>query len=249
MLRRLARSLFGAGRRVAGVGSGFVDTFLRDNKVIPVVLALLALCVFAWIVAGAFLRGPDEEPVSNRDQIAQIEDPVTPDPPSPEVENPNIDSYAAYQFKDPFRQLVAPAETTSATTPTTVPAPTPSTTPTTIPTTTPTTTPQDPPENGGVVGGPDPTATGSPTAGRPSSPSTRTPTPTATGHRTARTTSSRAAEAREATAPAGVPREATVAGRGTAEGDKTCPRAGGGSRRPSRRRSPDRTPAGPRDMY
>jgi hypothetical protein len=121
LLSRLREVLFGVGRRVSAVGSGFVDTFLRDNRVIPIVLALLALLVFAWIVAGAFLRGPDEEPASNRAEVAQAQNPPTSDPLAPEVENPDVDTYAAYQFKDPFRQLVAPAETTTTTTPTTTP--------------------------------------------------------------------------------------------------------------------------------
>jgi len=121
LLSRLREALFGVGRRVSAVGSGFVDTFLRDNRVIPIVLALLALLVFAWIVAGAFLGRPDEEPVSNRAEVAQAQNPPTSDPLAPEVENPDVDTYAAYQFKDPFRQLVAPAETTTTTTPTTTP--------------------------------------------------------------------------------------------------------------------------------
>ena len=124
MLSRLRGSLFDLERRVSAVGSSFVDMFLRDNKVIPVVLALLALLVLAWIIAGAFLGGPDEEQVSNRAEVAQTRDPAFADPPAPEVENRDADSYAAYQFKDPFRQLVAPAETTTATTPTTTPTPT-----------------------------------------------------------------------------------------------------------------------------
>ena len=48
MLSRLRGSLFDLERRVSAVGSSFVDMFLRDNKVIPVVLALLALLVFAF---------------------------------------------------------------------------------------------------------------------------------------------------------------------------------------------------------
>jgi hypothetical protein len=104
-------------RRLAAFSSGFVDTFLRDNKAIRLVLVLLALFVFAWIVAGAYLSGPDEELAPDQAEVAQAQDPGVPDSPAPEVENRNVDSYAAYQFKDPFRQLLAPAETTTVTTP------------------------------------------------------------------------------------------------------------------------------------
>jgi hypothetical protein len=93
-----------------------VDTFLRDNKVIPAVLALLTLFVFAWVVAGIFLDTP-EEPVSNQTNFAQQEDAGGSEPLAPDVENRDVESYAAYQSKDPFRQLLAPAETTDTTTP------------------------------------------------------------------------------------------------------------------------------------
>jgi hypothetical protein len=106
------------GRRLAAFGSGFVDTFLRDNRVIPPVLALLALLVFAWIVAGIFVGGPDEERQASKEaNFAQSEDAPGSDPLAPEQENRNVESYAAYESKDPFRQLLAPAgETTAATT-------------------------------------------------------------------------------------------------------------------------------------
>jgi hypothetical protein len=104
------------GRRLAALGSGFVETFLRGNKVLPPVLALLALLVFAWIVAGIFVGGPDNRQVSNRANFAQSENPPGSDPLAPEVENRNVESYAAYQSKDPFRQLLAPAEETTAAT-------------------------------------------------------------------------------------------------------------------------------------
>jgi hypothetical protein len=108
----------GVGQRLAAVGSGFVDTFLRDNKVVAPVLALLALLVFAWIVAGIFVGGPAEDrQTSNRADLAQSEDTPGADPLAPEVENRNVESYAAYQSKDPFRQLLTPAgEATTATT-------------------------------------------------------------------------------------------------------------------------------------
>ncbi len=114
MLGRLRGS--GPVRRLAGLWSAFVDTFLRDNKVIPAVLALLTLFVFAWVVAGIFLDTP-EEPVSNQTNFAQQEDAGGSEPLAPDVENRDVESYAAYQSKDPFRQLLAPAETTEATTP------------------------------------------------------------------------------------------------------------------------------------
>ncbi|MDQ5828330.1 MAG: hypothetical protein M3324_00285 [Actinomycetota bacterium] len=114
MLGRLRGS--GPARRLAGLWSAFVDTFLRDNKVIPAVLALLALFVFAWVVAGIFLDTP-EEPVSNQTNFAQQEDAGGPEPLAPDIENRDVESYAAYQSKDPFRQLLAPAETTEATSP------------------------------------------------------------------------------------------------------------------------------------
>jgi hypothetical protein len=117
VFHRLQGSLFGLRLRLAAFGSAFVDTFLRDNKVIPLVLALLALFVFAWIVAGAFLGGPDEESAPDQAEVAQSQDPGVPDSPAPGVENRNVDSYAAYQFKDPFRQLLAPPESTTVTTP------------------------------------------------------------------------------------------------------------------------------------
>src|SRR3712207_4325927 len=107
----------GLGRRLAAIGSGFVDTFLRDNRVIPLVLALLALLVFAWVAAGLFLGDPDGEQVSSEANFAQSEDQPGTDPPAPEIENRDAESYAAYQSKDPFRQLLTPGgETTTTTT-------------------------------------------------------------------------------------------------------------------------------------
>jgi hypothetical protein len=108
------------GQRLAALGSGIVDTFLRENRVLPPVLALFALLVFAWIVAGIFVGGPDEEQRAlNEANLAQSEDAPGSDPLAPEVENRNVESYAAYQSKDPFRQLFGAAGETTA--PTTTP--------------------------------------------------------------------------------------------------------------------------------
>ena len=90
-----------------------MDTFLRDNRVLPPVLALLALFVFAWVLAGVFLgRTSDQKPVAHRAEIAQTNGAGNTDPAAPEVDNPNVDSYAAYRSKDPFRQVFAAAQTT-----------------------------------------------------------------------------------------------------------------------------------------
>ena len=106
-------SLRNLGRRLGALGLGFVNAFLRDNKVLPPVLGLLALVVFAWLVAGTFVGGPDGEQVSNQTNLAQSQNFPAEDPVAPEAENRDVDSYAAYRNKDPFRQLLAPAEGTS----------------------------------------------------------------------------------------------------------------------------------------
>src|SRR5215211_4523011 len=118
------------GRHVAELGRSFVDTFLRGNKLLPPVLALLALFVFAWVLAGVFVgRTEDQKPVANRSEMAQAGDAGSSDPAAPQVDNPNVDSYAAYRSKDPFREIIAADTTTpegtTATTPegTTAPAP------------------------------------------------------------------------------------------------------------------------------
>lgn len=91
----------------------FVDTFLRDNRLLPPILALLALFVFAWVLAGVLIgRTDDQKPVAHRSEIAQTNGEGGSDPAAPEVDNPNVDSYAAYRSKDPFRQVVAVAATT-----------------------------------------------------------------------------------------------------------------------------------------
>jgi len=86
-----------------------VDTFLRNNRVLPPLLALLALFVFAWILADTFIGAPGQEPVAHRADLAQSNGAPGSDPAAPEIENRDVDSYAAYRSKDPFRQLLAPA--------------------------------------------------------------------------------------------------------------------------------------------
>ena len=102
------------GRRVADLGRSLVDTFLRDNRLLPPVLALLALFVFAWVLAGVFIGGTDEQkPIAHRSEVAQANGAAAgSDPAAPEVNNPNVDSYAAYRSKDPFRRILVFARTT-----------------------------------------------------------------------------------------------------------------------------------------
>ncbi len=78
---------------------------------LPVVLAVLAVIIFAWVIFGLVLDDGDQEQVVNNQEIAaQSPESAPEDSPAPEVENRNVDSYAAYEAKDPFRQLVEPAE-------------------------------------------------------------------------------------------------------------------------------------------
>ena len=107
-------SLRWIGRRVADLGRAFVDTFLRDNRLLPPILAVLALFVFAWVLAGVFVgRTEDQKPVAHRSDLAQAGGDAGSDPPAPEIDNPNVDSYAAYRSKDPFRQVLAADRTTA----------------------------------------------------------------------------------------------------------------------------------------
>ena len=103
------------GARLAGLWRGLFDAFVRDNKVLPPVLALLALLLFAWVAAGLFTGGSQDEGVSSgRAELVQSRDPAADGADAPEVEDRDADSYAAYRSKDPFRQLLAPAEAAPA---------------------------------------------------------------------------------------------------------------------------------------
>ncbi len=113
---------------VSSTGDGnflviFWRTFIKDNKVIPPILAVVALLIFSWVVAGAFLGGPEETASSQQglapsgEEIAQS-DPDASDPeanaPALEIENPNAESFAAYESKDPFRSIFTPASAGAA---------------------------------------------------------------------------------------------------------------------------------------
>ena len=94
--------------RFSALWRGLFDALVRDNKVLPPVLALLALLLFAWVAAGLFMGGPEDEGVSSgRAELIQSRDPNA-GADAPEVEDRDADSYAAYRNKDPFRQLLAP---------------------------------------------------------------------------------------------------------------------------------------------
>ncbi len=119
--------------RLANAALRLRDGLLRDNKVIPPVLGTLALIVFAWIIAGALINDPNGggggQRVANqsnqpnqppqRDQAAQSPEGAqgTPETPAPSVENRDVESYAAFEQKDPFRELFQPPNTDGATDP------------------------------------------------------------------------------------------------------------------------------------
>lgn len=87
------------------------DALLHDNKVVPAVLATLALIVFTWLVMGAFIGGSPDEEVANQVSLAQDEEARDggrepeggeAETPAPGVENRDTDSYSAFKSKDPF---------------------------------------------------------------------------------------------------------------------------------------------------
>jgi hypothetical protein len=95
-------------RRLAAVSTRIRDGLWRGNKVVPAVLATLALLVFAWLVVGAFMRGGSNEEAANQVSLAQDEkEPGSGDAesPAPRFENRDTDSYSAFESKDPFRLL------------------------------------------------------------------------------------------------------------------------------------------------
>jgi hypothetical protein len=110
------------GSRAGDFGRSVVDTFFRDNRLLPPILALVTLFVFAWVLAGVFVGGTgDQKPVSHSSEFAQADDAADSDPAAPEVDNPNVDSYAAFRSKDPFRQVLVFSRTTPEGTPSTTP--------------------------------------------------------------------------------------------------------------------------------
>ena len=109
-------------RRLAAVGARIRDGLLRNNRVVPSVLAVLALLIFAWLVAGAFIGGPGEQQQqqssNQQGSLAQGGDGSqdgASGTPAPEAEERDTDSFARFKSKDPFRDLIPKAsETTRA---------------------------------------------------------------------------------------------------------------------------------------
>ena len=112
MLGRLQNLLISL--RPRGDGQRALDSVFRDNKVIPVALGILTLLIITWILVGLFSGGEEEQSLSNRAVVSQSQggetDGSDSGTPAPEVENRDVDSYAAYESKDPFRQILEPAE-------------------------------------------------------------------------------------------------------------------------------------------
>jgi hypothetical protein len=108
-MQLLASESRSSGRRVSMVFGRIRDGLLRDNKVVPAVLGILALLIFAWLIAGAFIGGlgggEEEQQASNQASLAQADDSDSGDSetPAPGVDNRDADSYAAFdEPKDPF---------------------------------------------------------------------------------------------------------------------------------------------------
>lgn len=81
-----------------------------SSALIGILLAVLAVLVLAWVTFG-LVRSGDEQGGQAADQeiVAQSQD-SSADTPAPEAENRNVDSYAAYEAKDPFQPVVELAD-------------------------------------------------------------------------------------------------------------------------------------------
>ncbi|MCA3749753.1 MAG: hypothetical protein IN808_11540 [Rubrobacter sp.] len=97
-----------AGRGLREGAGRLVEALLRDNRVLPPVLAVVAVFLFTWVAAGTLLGGGGER-VASREGTPATQGVQ----PAPGVEAPDVDSYAAYQSKDPFRQLLQRSEATT----------------------------------------------------------------------------------------------------------------------------------------
>lgn len=102
-----------SGSHLAAIGDRIRDGLLRDNKVVPAVLGVLALLIFTWLIAGAIMGVPDEEEAASQSSLVQggqDSDSGPQETPAPGVENRDTDSYSAFESKDPFRSLVPKAD-------------------------------------------------------------------------------------------------------------------------------------------
>lgn len=113
-------------RRLAQAGGLLREGLLRDNKVLPAVLAVLAVLILAWVLAdtlrlggGGDGGGPEEQPIREQANLAQAPgenaapegtNPQDPETPAPGTENRDAESFAVYESKDPFRDILQPAD-------------------------------------------------------------------------------------------------------------------------------------------
>ncbi|MGI9049057.1 MAG: hypothetical protein ACR2GU_06760 [Rubrobacteraceae bacterium] len=103
-------------RRLREMLDGLTGLSPLGSRILPTVLGVLALLIFVWVLTGAF-SGSGGEQAASRSQLAQAPNGSqngtslngSQEAPVPQSENKNVDSYAAYTNKDPFRQLVKPA--------------------------------------------------------------------------------------------------------------------------------------------
>ncbi len=105
-----------AARRAATVRTRIREGLLRDNKVIPLVLGVLALLTFAWLIASFLIEDPGEEETSKGASLSQAPEDSesrSPETPTPEVESRDTDSFAVFESKDPFREIVSKANETT----------------------------------------------------------------------------------------------------------------------------------------
>ena len=85
---------------------------MQGNRVLPVVLAVLAVLILVWVIFEIVLGGDDQGQVADQKIVAQSPegDADGAELAAPEVENRNVDSYAA--SRTPMGMAFATAPTT-----------------------------------------------------------------------------------------------------------------------------------------
>jgi hypothetical protein len=110
-------------QRLSAAGPGLRGALSGNSRIAVIVLAVIVLLLAVYVLFGLVLRGTEDEQATvpqttvseglgatSQENTTPEEDEGGDDPLAPEAENRNAEAYAAYESKDPFRQLLESAE-------------------------------------------------------------------------------------------------------------------------------------------